>query len=476
MAELLKPDLCIIGAGAAGLAAAHAGRALGASVIVIERGQIGGDLNLGSIPSKALIAAAHRSHALRTAAGFGLANDEPKLSLRATQGHIKQVVDALAIDQSVEHLAALGIQVIAAEARFIDRKTVEAGDTLIQARRFILATGSQPSIPSIKGLTDIGYFTSDTIFDNAKKLTHLVVIGGGPLGIELAQAFVRFGSQVTLVEPTTVLAQSDRELVDLALRRLREEGVDVREHTSINEIIARSQGIGIRISGPDGSEESLDASHILVTAGRVAKLQSLNLEKAKILMSKRDPSRLALKNSGQTSNRRVYAIGDAAGGGQQVLSAVTQANVAVRRALLGFGSSAVTNFPRAIYCDPELAEVGMSEGQVRKRFKTRFRIVRTAFAENERANTTRQTYGVAKMICALDGRILGAGIIGPGAGELIGLFTLAIANGLSAQQLKDFVAPYPSLSDIAHQLGVEFMRDTPMPWWVKPAMSLRRYL
>ncbi|MEO5806282.1 NAD(P)/FAD-dependent oxidoreductase [Devosia sp.] len=474
MAEYLKPDLCVIGAGAAGLAAARAARALGASVVLIERGRIGGDLNLGSIPSKALIASARRAHYLRTASQFGMSNDEPKPNFRAVQGQVQQIIDAMTIAESAEQLVARGIQVLVAEARFIDRKTVQAGETLIRARRFIIATGSKPSIPAIPGLAEVPYFTSDTIFANAKKLTHLLVIGGGPLGIELAQAFRRLGSMVTVIEPGAVLADCDPELVEIALRVLRDEGIDIRTQTVVSEIIARSQGIGVRVTAPDGSSDNLDVSHILVATGRRANLGALDLIKARIGGTKADPTRLALNAHFRTGNRRVYAIGDASGGTQQVLEARHQAEVAVHQALLSFAGGKAPLPLRAAYTDPELAEAGMTEVQARRKFKTRYQVIRVPFAENDRARTMRQTYGVAKLICRGDGRIVGAGIVGPEAGELIGLFALAIANGLSARHLQRFAAPYPTLSDVAQRLGAEYYRDAPPAWWVKPMLELTR--
>lgn len=477
MAEYLKPDLCIIGAGAGGLAAAKAARALGASVILVERGNIGGDLNLGTVPSKALLAAARRAHWLRTAAAFGMTNAEPKPNFRAVQEHVQDIIATMASDESVERLTALGIDIIPAEAKFVDGRTLQAGDALIRARRFIIATGSRPAVPVIAGLDAVPFFTSDTIFDNIKKLTHLLIIGGGPLGIELAQGFRRLGAQVSVVETGAALAACDPELVNIALRRLREEGVVIREHSKVGEIIARGLGTGVRVQNPDGSEDNLDVSHILVATGRVPNLEGLDLAAARIKPDPASPTRLALRGGFRTSNFRVYALGDAAKAHQQVLGAQEQAELAVRRALFGpAGRRAAPPVPRAIYCDPEIAEVGMGEAEARRRLQANFRVVRWPFGENLRARATRQTYGVAKLICRRDGRILGAGIVGPDAGELIALFSFAMANGMSAQHLQAFVAPHPSLAEVAHRLGAQYFADAPQPWWAGPLQAITRRL
>lgn len=476
MADYLKPDLCIVGGGAAGLAAAAEARALGASVVLIERSRLGGDLNGGSLPSKALAAAAAHAQALRDSGKFGMANAEPKPNFRAVQGQVQAVLDGAAPDISPERLAALGLQILAADAKFIDRRTLQAGDALIRAGRYILATGSQPVIPPIPGLPDVAFFTTDSIFDNARKLTHLLVIGGGPYGIELAQAHRRLGSVVTVVEAGPMLADADPELSAVVLRRLRDEGVVLLEHTRVEQVIARSQGIGIGLSGPEGTPATLDVSHVLVAAGRVANLESLDLGKAKVTSRRDDSDRLALSATYATSNRHIYLIGDAAGGQQQVLAARQQARIAVRHALLGEGAGRAPMALSAILTDPELAEVGLTEPQARGQLKDRYRVVRAPFAQNERAQALQRPYGVAKLICRLDGTVLGAGIAGPQAGELIAILSLAIAHQLSANDLRALLVPYPSLAGIVAHLGEAFYGEQAPSRQTRARLALRRRL
>jgi pyruvate/2-oxoglutarate dehydrogenase complex dihydrolipoamide dehydrogenase (E3) component len=478
MADILKPDLCIIGAGSGGLTVAAAARAFGASVVLVERGKMGGDcLNAGCVPSKALIASARVAHTLRNAARFGIANDEPRANFRAVHDHVQGVIAAIAPHDSIERFTALGADVIAAEGRFLDRRTLKAGETLIRARRFVIATGSRPKVPDIPGLGDVPYFTNETIFEHTAKLTHLVVIGGGPVGMELAQAYRRLGSQVTVIETAKALGRSDPELAEIALRQLREEGVDIREGTRVTEIIARSQGIGVRIAGPGGEPQILDASHILVATGRQASLDGLDLEKARVRRDPINKARLLVKDNLKTSNRRIYAIGDAAGGLQFTHAAGYQGGLVVRNAVFGLPvRKDDAMVPKAVFTDPEIAEVGLTEPQAKARFRTNYKVVRWSFAENDRARSLRQTQGVAKMITDRNGRIIGAGIVGPDAGELITLFSFAIANRLSARHLMAFVAPYPTLSEIAKRLGTEFYRDATANPWLQRLMALNRLL
>lgn len=478
MADILKPDLCIIGAGSGGLTVAAAARAFGASVVLIERGKMGGDcLNAGCVPSKALIASARVAHTMRHAARFGIANDEPRANFRAVSEHVQSVIESIAPHDSIERYEALGAEVIAAEGRFVDRRTLQAGETLIRARRFVIATGSRPAVPDIPGLADVPYFTNESIFAHTAKLSHLVVIGGGPVGIELAQAYRRLGSQVTVIETAKALGRSDPELAGIVLRQLREEGVDIREETRVTEIIARSQGIGVRIAGPGGEPQTLDASHILVATGRDANLDGLDLGKARVRRDPVNKGKLLVKSNLRTSNRRIYAIGDAAGGLQFTHVAGYQGGLVVRNALFGLPIRNDDGMvPKAVFTDPEIAEVGLTEPQAKARYKGNYKVVRWSFAENDRARTLRQGHGVAKMITDRSGRILGAGIAGPEAGELITLFSFAIANKLSARHLMAFVAPYPTLSEIAKRLGTEYFRDVTANPWLQRLMALNRLL
>ncbi len=477
MADILTPDLCVIGAGAGGLAAAELAAAYGASVVLVERGKLGGlSLNTGAVPSKALLAAATRAHQLRTSVAFGMVTDELRINTRRVYDHVDQVIGALAPRDGEARLKALGIDVLAAEARFVDSRTISAGETLIRARRFILATGASAAVPEIPGLQAVPFFTTETIFDNTRKLTHLVVIGGSPLGVEIAQSYARLGTLVTLVDPAQPLAGADPELAEIALRRMRDEGVDIRPETAVTAIIARSMGIGVAVRTGD-AEQVLDASHILVATGRLPRIAGLDLDKAGIKMSKADAAQLQLTPGLRTTNRRVYAVGDVAGGMPSSHLAQLQGEGVARAALFGWPWRQQANLvPQVTYTDPELAEIGLSEAAARTVGRSDIVVTRWAFAENDRARADRNTFGTAKLITDRAGRILGAGVVGNGAGELIALFSLAMARGLSARHLMDFVAPYPTYAEIARRLGLEFQRGLGANPLLRRLIAVVRYL
>lgn len=477
LAEILTPDLCVIGAGLGGLTAVTQARAMGGSVVLIERDKLGGDyLNTGTIPSRALAAAAAHAHAVRTGVPFGIAADEPRIHTRKVHDAVQQVIAAVAPQESVERIEALGATVIKAEAKFLDRRTVVAGDTQIRARRFILATGARSVVPTIPGLESVPFFTSETIYDNTRKLTHLVVIGGEATGLEVAQSYARLGSQVTVIAAGAPLPACDPELASVALERSRVEGVDIRENTEVVQIQSRSQGIGVLVRS-NGRDEALDASHILVADGRVPNLESLDLEKAGVGHSKVDPRRLEVSQGLRTTNRRVYAIGDAAGGEQRAHIAAYHARLAVRSALLGVPVRAETaHVPAIAFTDPEIAEVGLTEPEARRRLGERFRVLRASFADNDRARATRQAYGVIKVIVGASGRILGAGIVGDRAGELIALFSLAISRKLTMRDLAVFPVPHATLAESLGQLTADYFRGGPADRLMERMVALVRLL
>ena len=465
MAERLTPDLCVIGAGAGGLAAVEAARALGASVVLVERGELGGNaLHTGAVPARAFAIAAERAHQVRTAARFGISADNPKVSFRRVHDHVEQVIAGLSPHNGLPRYEALGAEIVRGEARFADKSTLVVNDLEIRARRFILATGGRPVVPQIPGLDAVPYFTSDTILDNTRKLTHLVIIGGTPRAIELAQAYCRLGTEVTVVAAADMLPGFDRELAEVTLRRLGEEGVKLHAHTEVVAIQARSMGIGVVIRSGE-AERPLDVSHILVATERVPELAALDLGKAGVKMDKAHPAHLQLKGL-MTSNRRILAIGDAGASGASVHAALRDAQIAVRHALLGFSAQRAARLvPRLVETDPAIAEIGLNEAEARRRHGIGFRVSRWSFAENDKARIAADTSGFAKLITDRFGRILGAAVVGPGAGETIALFALAIANGLTMRHLLRFVAPYPSHAEIVSRLATEYLRhekDNPL--------------
>jgi pyruvate/2-oxoglutarate dehydrogenase complex dihydrolipoamide dehydrogenase (E3) component len=415
---------------------------------------MGGDcLNYGCVPSKALIAAGKQAHALRHGAKFGIADIEPQVDFKRVHAHIHEVIAKIAPMDSVERFTALGVKVIQTEAKFKDADTVLAGDFEIRARRFVIATGSSAFVPPIKGLSEVPFLTNESIFDLTKRPSHLVVIGGGPIGIELAQAHHRLGSKVTVIEAQKALAKDDPELTAIALAKIRAEGIVILEETPVLSVEPRGK-TGIRVNiGTTSGPQQIDGTHILVAAGRSANTGGMELEKAGIEHDKRGV-KISVKL--RSSNRRVYAIGDVAGGLQFTHVAGYHAGVVLRSILFRLPARQSTrHIPWATYTDPEIAHVGMTEADARK-LNRPLHILRWPYSENDRASAERKTEGLIKIITDKKGRILGTSIVGAGAGEMISIYALAISKKLKASDLASFVAPYPTMSEIGKRAATSY--------------------
>lgn len=444
MNRVIDCDLCVIGAGSGGLSVAAGASQLGARTVLVERGRMGGDcLNFGCVPSKALLAAARAAEDARRAAAFGVAVGGPVVDFGRVMDHVQDVIRSIAPQDSAERFGALGVTVIRAEARFTGPDQVEADGTRIRARRFVIATGSSPTAPPIPGLDQVPYLTNETLFDNRVLPEHLIVIGGGPIGIEMAQAHRRLGARVTVLEVARALGRDDPELAAVVLDRLRAEGVAIREGVRIAGVATASRGVAVTLDR-NGQTTILEGSHLLVAAGRKANVDGLNLEAAGIAHTKqgvRVDARL------RTTNRRVYAVGDVAGGPQFTHVAGYHAGVVLKNALFRWPARIDhATVPWVTYAEPELAYVGLQEAAARERF-VRINVLRWPFAENDRARTTRDADGLVKVLTSSSGRILGAGIVGPQAGELILPWVLALRRRLKVGAMAELIAPYPTLGE-----------------------------
>ena len=447
----ITTDICVIGAGSGGLSVAASTVQLGVRVVLIEKHKMGGDcLNYGCVPSKALIAAARRAHDMRTSGKFGIAPVAPQIDPAAVSAHVHSVIEAIAPNDSVERFTGLGVQVIQAHARFRDKHTVEAGDTLIKAHRFVIATGSSPAVPPIPGIDKVPYFTNETLFENRDAIGHLIVIGGGPIGMELAQAHLRLGAAVTVIEGVKALGKDDPELADVVLKHVRAEGLVVREGAKVESVSGWPGTIQVTFSTPDGSE-TVEGTHLLVATGRKPNVQDLNLEAAGIKYDKRG----IMVNSGLvTSNSKVFAIGDVTGGLQFTHVAKYHAGIVFRRALFRLPAKVNSDvIPWVTYTEPELAQVGLAEEAARKKHGT-INVYRWPYHENDRAQAERTTEGFVKVVTDKKCRILGAGIVGPHAGELIQIWSLAISQGLKITAMTQWVAPYPTLGEISKRAAL----------------------
>lgn len=453
--ERLTPDICVIGGGAAGLSVAAAGAALGVSVVLVERRRLGGEcLHTGCVPSKALIAAARRAHAARTGDAFGVHAAEVRVDFARVRAHVRATIDAIAPTDSIARFRGLGVRVVEGEARFRDARTVVVGDACeIAARRTVIATGSVPAIPPIPGLHDGAYFTNETIFDLDTLPHHLVVIGAGASGLELAQAFRRLGSGVTVLDAGPALAQDDPECVDILLAQLEREGVAILTGVTVKQVVHAIGHVGVTVLR-DGKEEMVGGSHLLVAAGRAPVLDALDLQAAGVQYT---PAGIVVGRNLKTGNSRVYAIGDVAAGLPRFThSASRQAALVIRNALFRQPVKIdPATIPRAIFTDPELAHTGLTEAQARAKHR-RIRVLRRACRENDRAQAERQTHGHIKIVADAKGHILGVTIVGPEAGELISAWSLAIARGLDLRAFTDLVVPYPTLFETGKRAASDF--------------------
>jgi pyruvate/2-oxoglutarate dehydrogenase complex dihydrolipoamide dehydrogenase (E3) component len=443
--EEIETDLCIIGAGSGGLTVAASAAMFGRRVVLIEKHKLGGErLHYGSVPSKALAAAARRAQAMRTAQKFGISPAEPMVTMRGVNDHIRGVIAALAPNYSVERYAGLGVQVIRAAGRFVDKHTVAAGDYRIKARRFVIATGSSPLIPAIPGLDSVPYFTNETIIDNADRLPHLIVLGAQTTGLELAQSYRRLGSKVTVLDSGKALADCDPELAAVLLKALRAEGIEIHERARVDRIEGKAGQVTVHATSEGGSG-TIDGTHLLVAVGRAPNTADLGLEAAGVRFG---TGGIRVGRRLVTSNRRVFAIGDVIGGPPFTHAANHQAELVVRRALFRFAPWADKRLvPWVTFTQPEIASVGLTEEQAISR-KYKINVLRWPFHENDRAQAERCPDGHVKVITDRSGRILGAGIVSEQAGELIQIWSLAVAQKMKISSLTGWVAPYPTLSEI----------------------------
>lgn len=452
MPTTLTPDICVIGAGSGGLTVAAAAASFGVPVVLIERGRMGGDcLNYGCVPSKSLIAAGRHAARLRHGAGFGIADVEPDVDFRKVMQHVESVIAAIAPNDSVERFTALGVKVVQEEARFTDARTVTAGDFMIRARRFVIATGSSPMTPPIPGLADVPYHTNETIFSQKKLPEHLIVIGGGPIGMELAQAHRRLGARVTVIEAMKALGKDDPELAAIVLKQLREEGVEILEQTKVSSVEKRGRGgVRVHVEGAEGPG-AINGSTLLVAAGRNPNTKALELDKAGIA---HDRSGIKVSRKLRTTNRRVYAIGDVAGGLQFTHVAGYHAGLVIRALLFRLPASEKRDtIPWATFTDPELAHIGLTEEAARARHG-KIGILRWPYAENDRAQTERKTSGFIKLVTGRGGRILGVSIVGANASEMMNFWSLALVKKMRTRDIAGYVAPYPTMSEIGKRAAI----------------------
>jgi pyruvate/2-oxoglutarate dehydrogenase complex dihydrolipoamide dehydrogenase (E3) component len=448
-------DLCVIGAGAAGLSVAAGAAQLGIGVVLIEQDRMGGEcLNTGCVPSKALLAAAKAAQTIRNAKSFGI-DAEPLIDFQRVHAHLRSVIDAIAPHDSVQRFEQLGVEVIRGKARFIGRRRIAVDGRELRAHRVVIATGSAPAVPQTPGLDQVPFFTNETIFDNDRLPRHLIVLGAGPIGIEIGQAYRRLGAAVTIVERGKALPRDDPELARSLLESLMAEGVVIHEGAEPGAVARDGNGITLALKEAEGVRE-VSGSHLFIATGRMPRTSGLGLDAAGIAY---DKNGIIVDGHLQTTARGVYAIGDVVDGPRFTHVASYHAGIVIRNALFRLPARVdYRSLPWVTYTDPELAQVGMTEQQARKRYGEKARIVRVPYATNDRAQTERHTEGMLKLVADRRGHVLGVSVLGAHAGELVHLWVMAIERKLKLRHVAQMLAPYPTWGELDKSTAAEFFK------------------
>ena len=441
----ITTDILVIGAGSGGLSTAAGAVQMGARVVLLEDHKMGGDcLNYGCVPSKALLASGKHAHGMTTGAPFGIAPAQPQVDYAKAKGHVRQVIETIAPVDSEERFEGLGVTVIRERGRFTGPDTVQAGPHTIKARRIVVATGSSPLVPPIPGLKDTPYLTNETLWELTEKPDHLLIVGGGPIGMEMAQAHRRLGSEVTVIEGAKALGKDDPEIAAIALERIRAEGVRIEEDAKVAKVSGTAGAITVETE--DG--RLFEGTHLLMAVGRAANVKDLGLDEGGV---KHSPRGIEVGDDLRSvTNKKVYAIGDVAGRLQFTHDAGVVARDVIRSMLFGLPSKArQDHIPWATYTDPEIAQVGLTEAEARRKHGNHaVEIARFDMDENDRAIAEGATTGLIKVM-VVKGRPVGASIVGKDAGNLIGVWALAIANKLKMSQVAGMIAPYPTLGEVS---------------------------
>jgi pyruvate/2-oxoglutarate dehydrogenase complex dihydrolipoamide dehydrogenase (E3) component len=468
-------DIVVIGGGVGGLVVAAGGATLGAKVALVEKNRMGGDcLWYGCVPSKTLIKSARIAYAMRHADRWALRPADPAPDLAQVMERVRSVIAGIEPNDSPERFRALGVDVTFGDGRFTGPDVFEVNGRKLTGTTFVLATGSRPAIPTLAGLDATPFLTNETLFDLREPVPSLLVVGSGPIGSELAQAMRRLGSEVTVVDiAPRILPHEDEDLAQVVHQQMRAEGIRYCLETTIQRVAAGDGAITVAIKSRNGEDSALTATHLLLAAGRRPNVENLGLDAAHVALAN---GQLVVDAGLRTTNPRIYAIGDVAGGYQFTHLAEHHAGVILRRALFKlWWTKPSPVVPWCIYTDPELARVGLSETEVRAK-GIAHRVYRFPFADIDRARTDNDTEGFAKLVTDPRGKLLGAAIVGPSAGELIAECVLAISKGLHAKDLSAAIHTYPTLAQVNRRAADQRMKEALSPTaarWIKRLFRLR---
>jgi pyruvate/2-oxoglutarate dehydrogenase complex dihydrolipoamide dehydrogenase (E3) component len=465
MMEIIKPDLCIIGAGAGGLDAAAGAALAGKSIVLVERE--GGSRLKAVVPSKALVTAARLARQIAGADAFGLTASQPDINVDKLRRYVERVTAALAPDSAPERFAGLGVRVVTGPSRFFNQRRLAVGEEIeIRARHYVIATGSRPTVPDVHGLAEVPYLTEESVLALARLPTHLVVIGASVVALELAQAFRRLGAAVVVIDQGEPLAQEDPECTRVVLDALVREGVDLRTNVAIDAVAKTADGVRVTLSAGLGS---VDGSHLLVACGRRANVEGLALDNAGVKVG---PAGIVVDRALRTSNRHIYAIGDVTGAPPFIHVARHHAGLVVHVAVLGLPARLRPEaLPRVLFTDPEFAHVGLTEAEAETR-RIPVRVLRWPYHENDRAQIEQATRGHLKILTNRAGRVLGATIVGAAASEVIAPWSLAVGWGLDIRVLAGILLPYPTLGDTGHRAAMTYLTLAYRRTWVQRNLGL----
>ena len=454
MSAHIETDICVIGAGSGGLSVAAGAVQMGAKVVLIEKDKMGGDcLNTGCVPSKALLAAGKHAQSMRTPEPFGVEPVTPNVDFSAAMAHVHAVIKGIEPHDSVERFESLGVKVVLGAAAFVSPSEVEVNDTRIRAKRFVIATGSRASVPPIPGIDETDHFTNENIFENVDRPRHLLVVGGGPIGMEMAQAHRRLGAEVTVLELFNALPKDDPDLAAVVVQAVRDEGVAIREQVQIERVSGSTGDVTVLLK----SGEEIRGSHLLIAAGRAPNVDGLGLDAAGVKYSRRG---VEVDSRLRTSNKKIFAVGDAKGGLMFTHLAGYDAGIVIRNLLFKLPTKAnYTAMPWVTYTDPELGQVGLTEEQARERFGDAVKATTWEYAENDRARAELATNGLIKVVTGKRGRVLGAGIAGAHAGELLQPWQIAVAKGFKMSDMAGMIAPYPTYSEISKRAAGAYFTE-----------------
>ena len=468
-------DICVIGGGAAGLVVAAGGASLGAKVALIEKHKMGGDcLHYGCVPSKALLHSAKVAQIMRTADRAAIPSQHPAVEMRAVMERVADIIRRIEPHDSPERFRSLGVDIIEGDGRFLDSRSFAVNSRQITARHFVLATGSRAAIPAIAGIEHVPYLTNEQIFDLREPVPSLIVIGGGPIGVEMAQAFGRLGSKVYLVHRgEQILPREDADMAAVVAKQLCSEGIELLTGHSPVSVSGVPGDIHLNLKDPAGKEKTITATHLLVATGRRPNIEGLGLEAAGVTVAN---GQIITDNRLRTSNKRIFAAGDVVGGPQFTHMAEHHAGVVLRNAIFRLPAKVEQRvIPWATFCDPELARVGLSESEAKQQGISH-KAYTFPFQDLYRARTKGTTEGFAKIITNPNGRLLGAAIVGPHAGELIHEYVLAIAKGMKAADLSKVIHIYPTLAQINRRVADARLKEGLTPTtrkWIKRIFGLR---